>query len=236
MYTDTKIAATVRLNIRFIAKQLWTTAPDDVKQEIGLKHSSLAANADIDRTRLARDFIDLVGGADYLSTEARALELNAAIEALINAHNGWDNFYNETSPAKALALLVPESGAIPIIVLMSYVKALTLVRIGNGHGVAVAALPTYNSLIRRWSDTQIAAFLVLLARDQDISSRLQFESCKTNIIALAKELLTQTSNAVIQKALRLLITFPPNALPNFGTETRVADAIALVIPFTQPAK
>jgi hypothetical protein len=36
MYTDVKLAATVRLNIRFIAKHLWATASDDVKQEIGL--------------------------------------------------------------------------------------------------------------------------------------------------------------------------------------------------------
>lgn len=236
MYTDTKIAATVRANIRFIAKHLWATAPDDVKQEIGLKHSSLAANADIERTRLARDFIDLVGGADYLSTEARALELNAAIESLMNAHNGWDNFYNETSPAKALAVLVPDSGNIPIIVLMSYVKALTLARIGNGHGVAIAALPTYKNLIRRWGDAQIAAFLVLAARDQDVSSRLQFDSCRTALVALAKELLVQTNNTLIQTALRLLITFPTNALQNFGTETRVSEAINLLVPFTQPPK
>ena len=152
IYTDESVASHVKDNIRLIAKNLWGVVPDEARREIGLKYATLAANGDAVKARLVREFIDIVGGQQFLTDSTLAFEISMALDSLDAAHHGRDNFYNEPAPARSLHRLVPDSGSIPPNVLPKYVKTLTLCRIGNGHGICWSAQGYYDDLLMRFSD------------------------------------------------------------------------------------
>ncbi|HBR75035.1 MAG TPA: hypothetical protein DEA78_15330, partial [Cyanobacteria bacterium UBA11159] len=152
MYTDSRLDAGIRNNIRFLAPEIWEVCSEDARYEIGLKHGSFSANGEVSRSNLARDFLTIVSGLAYLPSNTIAVEITDALEALLAAHNGWNNFYNEPSPARLLQAFVPASGNIPDSVLGKYVRILTMCKIGNGYGVSSGAESIYDNLINRWSD------------------------------------------------------------------------------------
>jgi hypothetical protein len=94
-YTDSKRTAIMADNVRQLWPDLWDFISDEVKQGFGVRYGRLLASAEVGQATAARELLDLVEGAEYLSEPLRV----AAIGALMAAHNGWDNFYNEAAPA-----------------------------------------------------------------------------------------------------------------------------------------
>jgi hypothetical protein len=145
-YTDPRLNANIRNNIRFLAPEVWKVCSEDARYDMGLKHGSFSANGEVSRANLARDFLTIVNGLAYLAPNTIAFEMTSALDALLAAHNGWNNFYNEVSPARLLHSFVPSSGDISNSVLGKYVKILTMCQIGNGYGVSSGAEPIYDNL------------------------------------------------------------------------------------------
>jgi hypothetical protein len=219
MYTDSNLGADIRNNIRLIAEVVWGACSEEARFEAGLKFASLTANAEVTRAGLAREFLQRVDGLSYLPPDALGLEMTTALDALLTAHNGWDNFYNEPPHARMVQSVVPASGDVPNSVVRKYIKVLTMCRIGNGHGVSWAAEPIYNNLISRWRDTEIVIF-VNLTRDAEVASRLQFTSCAQKFQALANRLQDQATSPRLKRALEFLAKFPTNALGNIRRDSR----------------
>ncbi|MCC6545652.1 hypothetical protein IT570_00680 [Candidatus Sumerlaeota bacterium] len=218
MYGDPSLDAHVRNNIKLIAAGLWGAAPDDAKYEAGLKQATLAANGDVARAKLIREFLDLVDGLSFLPAETLAVEIGTAVDSLYSAHQGWSNFSREVAPARALSRLIPANGAVPHSVEAKYVKVLTLCRIGNGYGVSNAAVPFYDELISKWQDRHIRIF-TRLPYDREFLSRLQSTSCGQEYAALATRIKTQAVNTEINRGLDKIISFPPNAMGRLGTDS-----------------
>jgi hypothetical protein len=65
----------------------------------------------------------------------------------MTAYKGWDNFYNEAGPARALEALAGAEGNVPVAVSPKYVRAIVTTFLGNGHGVSHAAIPSYTRMI-----------------------------------------------------------------------------------------
>lgn len=187
MYTDADIDSRVRDNIKLVAKSVWDVTPVEARQEAGLKHATLAANGEVARANLAREFIEVVDGLNFLSDSTRTTEISIALDNLIMAHNSWQNFYNEPAPARLLHHLVPRNGHIPNAVLSKYVKTLTMCSIGNGFGISWAAGNYYADLLNRFSDIHIQSFINLTS-DREVASRLQFPSCSNRYKSLATKL------------------------------------------------
>lgn len=187
MYTDTDIDSRVRDNMKLVARSVWGVAPDEARREAGVKQATLAVNGEVSRANLAREFIEIVDGLEYLPDSTLATELSTVLDNLETAHSGWHNFSAEQPPAKLLFRLVPKSGDVPKSILVKYVKTLTMCSIGNGHGVSWAAEDYYDALISRFSDSNIVAFINLV-RDPEIASRLQFQSCVRRYQSLAVRL------------------------------------------------
>ena len=219
MYTDQRLDANVRNNVHLLAPKIWEVCSEDLKYEIGLKHSSLSANAEVSRAKLARDFLTIVNGLSYLPSSTVAVEINSALDNLLAAHNGWHNFYNEPSPARLLQSFVPTSGEIPESVLGKYVKVLTLCKIGNGFGVSSGAEPIYDNLISRWQDNHILHFIEL-SRDSEIMSRLQFGTCQTLYQKLAINLIDQSTNPNVKLALEFIKDFPNRKMDKLNADSR----------------
>ena len=147
--------------------------------------------------------------------------------ARYDAHGGWDNFHSEPSHARTLAHYIPDTGAVPAAVRDDYVKTLVMCRIGNGYGVSWAATPTYDELIDLFQEPEIRCF-VLLIRDREVSSRLQFSSCATKFFGIAEDLRPRTVKRRTIKVLDTILDATPQQLPKLRTDTRVArDLTAL---------
>lgn len=87
------------------------------------------------------------------------MEIDAALDTLMAAHTGFNNFYKEPAPTRTLAALVGGDGRIPDAVLAKYVRVVVKAFIGNGYGVSGAAVPYYERMIGGFDPRQAARAL-----------------------------------------------------------------------------
>ena len=151
---------------------------------------------------MAREFIEIVDGLEFLTDSTLATEIAAALDNLETAHNGWHNFYAEPAPARMLHRLIPGNGDVPRAVLTKYVKILTLCSIGDGYGVSWAAVGYYQDLMSRFSDNQIHTYINLV-QDPEVASRLQFPNCAGSFQSLA----TQMKDRAVRPRLKEVLAF-----------------------------
>jgi hypothetical protein len=227
MYTDPRLDTDIRSNIRLLASEIWEVCSEDTKYDVGLKHGSFSANGEASRTNLARDFLTIVNGLAYLPTNTIAIEITSTLDTLLSAHNGWNNFYNEPSPARLLQSFVPTSGNIPESVSGKYVKILTMCKMGNGYGVSSSAETIYDNLINRWQDSHISYFLKL-TRDSEISSRLQFPSCQNRYQKLAIRLISQVTHPNVKLALEFIQDFSASKVYKISNDSRFKTILKTV--------
>lgn len=225
MFCDPGLAATVRANIVLVGPAAWAVTPDDGRYEVGLKQATLSANGEASRAKLARDFLDLVGGATYLPGDALAVEIGAAIDALSAAHGGWNNFYTEPAPSRALRALIPQNGSVPKAVLSKYVKTVTMCRIGNGSGVSWAATDYYDEMISLWTNDAARCF-VRLVNDAEIGSRLLLGKCAARYQDIAKQLLEQVTTPALKRALEAVVNADVSVVPKLGLTSSYRNILA----------
>ena len=218
-YTDKDIESWIRDNIRLLAPPIWDTVTDEARREVGLKHANLAANGEVRRADLAREFIEIVDGMEYLPESTLSSELSNAIDTLMAAHNGMNNFYTEPAPARFLHRLVPESGNIPRSVLIKYIKAVTMCRIGNGHGESWNATSYYDEMLARFPDGQIIEFIRLI-QDGEVSSRLQFRRSARNFQSIASGLKDRAVRPRLKEMLEFVEGYDTNQLGDILSDGR----------------
>lgn len=217
MYTaDTSIQ--IKANIRLIATKCWALAPDENRYECGFRFTTFAANGENVRKALAHEFLQGVGGLGYLSPDALAVEMSACINALYNAHSGFNNFHNEPAHARNLLAYAPVNGQIPESVRSPYVKTLSMARIGNGYGVSEIAVPDYQAMISRFGEEEFKEF-VKLVTDRQFQARLALRNCSSRFRELATSFLPLTANQVTHSALTAIVASTDQHLPNLGRET-----------------
>lgn len=136
--------------MRLLFPRLWEGVSETQRQQFGVKYGRHVANGDNDEAEWARELLDAVDGSAYLPEPIRVAELASAIEDLLRAHRGWDNFYAVPSRARLLERAVGDRG-VPHGVREDYVLALVEVYLTNGHGVAWNAEPVYRQLIERFT-------------------------------------------------------------------------------------
>jgi len=156
------------------------------------------------RKELATKFLTNVDGLRYLSEDIKAVEIKEKIDNLRNAHEGYQNFYNEEPHARILFNYIHETGEIPESIAFEYAKTLIICRVGNRFGVSRSAEPYYSEMIRIFQDDLIKIFLNLL-KDEEILNILEDDTRLLRFVKIAKQLETQTSDLIIKKSLKKLI-------------------------------
>ncbi len=229
MYTDTKLGAQTSANIRLVAGEIWHSCGEEARHEAGLKHATLSANGEASRARLAHEFLELVGGLTYLPPDTLSLEISRALDVLLSAHHGTNNFYNESAPARILQSLVPPNGAVPKAVARKYVEVLTLCVIGNGYGISWSAGPVYNDLIERWRDDHVFVFAASV-REPDVESHLRHTSCAAQYQEMARRLEPQVVRPQLKSLLTFLADFPTNSLEKVSLDSRFQEMLATARP------
>ena len=205
LYTDPKRTPLIADNVRIVWPELWPYVSDDAGYGFGTRVARFHANADLGQAAAARELLDLVDdGASYLPEQMRAAEIDTALDALLAAHRGWDNFYNEPMPAKQLQGLVGELGDVPDGVEPKYVRTLVEVFIGNGTGIAWSADPIYRTLLRNLSAHQAGRALRAFM-DPTISSRLSTASAREqwpDLLDIVEPKLARRSDRELLRAIR----------------------------------
>jgi hypothetical protein len=225
LYCDPRQDVRVRDNIRLVAGQIWKAAPETARGESGLKYANFAANGDVDRKKLAHDFLDLVDGLAYLPKTDLALEIQDKIMRLESAHDGWDNFYNEPPIARQLRKYVPNTGEIPSQVNDEYVRVLVRCRVGRTSGVSLAAAPIYDDLFDLFDEPQLRAFVQTLAAPE-VTSRLGDSGCASRFQQLVARLQPKAVGQGMQRVLAQIAGATPQQLTGLWNDTRFKRLVA----------
>jgi hypothetical protein len=173
LYTDSDSTPETKDNVRLLWPELWPSISEETRHEFGTKHARYAANAEKAQVLASRELLDRVDGQAYLPEQIRAVNLSNILDALLDAHHGFNNFYNEPSPARALEAFIGERGDVPSGVTARYTAVLVEVFLSNGHGVAHGADAVYRRLLERL-DSGGAGLALRSIRNPSISSKLQY--------------------------------------------------------------
>jgi hypothetical protein len=149
IYVELTSSEPARDSVRLLVPELWPMVGEDQRHQFGTRYGRFVANGDNAQASLARQLLDVVGASAYLPEPVRVAELSAAIDELLLAHRGVNNFYTEPAPARRLDSLAGDH--VPEAVRHPYVCALVETFLTNGIGVAWNADPHYRSMISRFS-------------------------------------------------------------------------------------
>jgi hypothetical protein len=174
IYTATATDAQTRTNIRLLLPALWALLEEDARRGFGVKYARFVANGDQQQAEWARELLDVVDAQSYLPEGVRVAELDVAIDALVTAHHGFNNFHAEPAPARVLRKLVGAAPNVPAANRRKYVHALVDAYLGNGYGVSNAAEPIYRDLIEAFTTDEALEALIAFT-DPTIASTLQFD-------------------------------------------------------------
>ncbi len=230
LYTDPSRAPLTADNVRRLWPELWPFIENDTRSSYGLRYARSRASADTGPATAARELLDLVDGVAYLPDELRAVELDTAIDTLLAAHTGWNNFYNEGAPARQVEVLVGEKGDVPDAAAPRYTRVLVELFLGNGYGVSYTAGPVYRRLLERL-DPQDARRALRAFRDEAVSSLLWTSSAGrqwSELLDILEPKLTRGSDRELLSAIR--------AFPGTPDQLRNDSAIRkLAAPKQRPA-
>lgn len=225
---DKSSTPTARDNVRLLWPELWAQLGADAKYVFGTRIATFIANGDHESAEIAQEIFDLgEGSGAFLPDSVRVPELNDAIEAVRTAHRGWDNFMNETTPARRLENLIGEVGVIPEAV--SHPLATTVVEayLGNEYGVSRAAASSYEAIIRAFGRTEA---LIALASFRDPFVRSQLESPKprerwAKLLELIAPKLRTPSSTAVYKAVQDFTSTPDR----LATDTKIRKLMKIAL-------
>lgn len=206
IYTRSDTTPQARQNIHLLLPMLWDRVDEDTRNLFGVKFGRFAANNEQQEMALAKQFLETVGGLSYMPDNLRAAEMLSAIENLLVAHRGLNNFYSEPTFAKVLEGLVGAFGRIPPQANNPYVYAVVEVFLTNGNGVAWYAEPIYRSLLDRF-DAQQALIAILSFDELAISSKLQFSLCQQKFRDLLGLMKVKVSAPAVKELIEMIERF-----------------------------
>jgi hypothetical protein len=122
-----------------------------------------------DAANEALEFLKTVNGVEFIPESFKEIIFKKHAQALIDAHNGWDNFHHEPGYARDLASLGPN---VPLSAMYTYVKATLLSFVGNGYGIANSAQKYNTEMISNLSQSGVRMLFKILDTDIDVTREL----------------------------------------------------------------
>ena len=172
IYVEDQSTERARDGVRLLLPGLWPMVSEDQRQQFGMRYGRYVANGDNVQATLARQLLDVLGASAYLPEPVRVAELATAIDDLLLAHRGFNNFHTEPAPARRLNSLAGEH--VPAATRAPYVATLLEVFLTNGHGVAWSADPHYREMISRFTPEE-AEMAIRDLFGETIQSKLRWE-------------------------------------------------------------
>ncbi|AKA85277.1 hypothetical protein [Pseudomonas synxantha] len=120
-------------NINTLIPAIWLNLRDAEKWQVGQTYAEAYADGKSTVVGGLKSALLKVKGFDYVPENLRSSTFLKAADAIIKAHEGLNNFYNETAPVRALSKL---GSTIPTPALPACISALLCIVLGNRYGVS----------------------------------------------------------------------------------------------------
>ena len=225
IYVDPSSIEQARDGVRLLLPLLWQHISEPQRKQFGVRYGRFVANGDAAQATLARELLDVVGAAAYLPEPIRVADIAGALDELLVAHRGFNNFYSEPAPARRLFELVGQQG-VPAAISEIYVQALVEVFLTNGNGVAWNAEPHYRGMLERLAPAEAEAAMLLLF-EPTVSSQLRFDLGKAKLAELLEIIGTKVTSPAARDVLDAIRSFtgPPDGIAKDSNLKRLADRI-----------
>lgn len=220
MYTRLDSSVELRDNIKLILPYLWTYVKEEDKVLIGIKYGKYIANNDQEEEKLSREFLEIVDGHAYIPEKIRTSEIDTAIDDLLIAHRGTDNFYSEPMYIKELRRLIGEDSNVEISdsIKEKYVNALVEVYLSNGYGVSWNAEVIYEQMLSRL-DSREALLGILSVYNPIIEYKLDHSLCAKKYKEMVKLLKPKITSKPALELVELIENFP-GPIGKIGKDTK----------------
>ncbi len=206
-------------NINVLIPAIWQTLRDTERWQIG--HAYAEAFADGRTTIVAglKSVLLKVKGFDYVPENLRSDTFVKAAEAILRAHDGMNNFYNEAAPVNNLAKL---GTTIPVPAVPACITALLSVVLGNIYGVAWNAEPEASRLLSKISLDRWAFYVnSVLPGDTRILRKLVDDKPRSNWMKLTEKYKfgeIQTKNKIIGQLIKASLNGDHSKVSRFSSK------------------
>ena len=164
---------------------MWKSFRDTERWQVGHTYAEVYADGKVSSVSALKSALMKVRGFDYVPENLRSDTFVKAAEAILNAHDGMNNFYNEFSPANSMAKL---GTTIPTPALPACMTALLSVKLGNSYGVSWNAAPVVSKMLKKISDDRWQYYLnQALPGDTRILNKLIYSGPQSRWFELVKD-------------------------------------------------
>jgi hypothetical protein len=184
IYCDPGKGQEPRLNSLDLAAKFFDDLSISGRAKIVEQHNKYMIAGDQSRLQASIDFFQKVGLVRFLSDAQQQAIVIRAVDLLVSAHEGMNNFYNEPAFADRLAEIVSQT-AVPDAVQEYFVQKLCYVAVGNRYGVSHAAWPSYVSMVRNFTPNEVKYLIDVCFSFSPLNAKLKhYSECRKRLADL----------------------------------------------------
>lgn len=159
------------VNMTMLLPEIWNKLSSTDKWMIGETYRDVVASGDVNATKGLKIALGKVGGFDFVPETLRSTTFREMARKVIDVHDSYNNFYNETGVVKALANL---GTRIPEPAFLVCLDAYLLVYLGNYYGYSRTAAPIAEEELKKISqDRWQSYFSTYINTDDRILNNLE---------------------------------------------------------------
>lgn len=143
-------------NVVVVVPALWESLKDPERWSVGQAYAEAVNGANNPAAIALRKALSEVRGFDYVPETLRSQAFSAAAAQVLEAHNAYNNFYNEPPVMKSLAKL---GSTIPWPAFPIAMSATLAVKLGNRYGISVSAQTHADAILDRLTANQWEYYL-----------------------------------------------------------------------------
>ena len=163
----------VLVNAHVTIPLVWPNLSEEDKYSVGRAYSELSSSGDSEAVKSLKMSLSKVKGFDYVPENVRSNTFKTAAQAVIAAHNGFNNFHLELGPTKELAKL---GTTIPKPALAECMRAYLCVFLGNQYGYSHESAPIAELELKRIpTDNWYYYITKILPKDREVLWELRSE-------------------------------------------------------------
>jgi hypothetical protein len=160
----------VLANANLLIPLLWPGLKAPEKWQIGRSYSEMYAEGKSKAASGLKRALLKIRGFDFVPEDLRSTSFIKAARAIIDAHEGVNNFYNEPGPVRILEKM---GTVIPAAAFPQCMTAVLMVKLGNQYNVSFDAQQPANSILKRTpKDRWVDYFNNCLPADERILYKL----------------------------------------------------------------
>lgn len=162
-------------NTATIVPKVWPELKGPERWQIGQAYSELFNDGKSAAIKTLHSVLVATSGFDYVPESLRSNSFTKAAHAVLAAHQGMNNFYNEPKPMRELAAM---GSSIPGPAFASVMTAVLVVKLGNRYGVSWDAQQYADQILETMTNERWAYYLTQqLPQDSVILSKLTNSEC-----------------------------------------------------------